>query len=256
MTPRSNSLSMRVRGIFACSSISRTSGRISRPANSQHAVAEQPLVLGQSGSSGRADFRRLFVTARNVIIRGDEQEPPSTRLLRVGCGSCRPDGAAGSARRTPAAAAAAHRPAAGTAASRPDRSSTPIFRTRHQLRSRRRHRHRQAGQPCSRPEPEDFEVTEDGKPQTIETFKLINVDGELERRIRPPRAVRNATTRKRKPRATTCGCSRFSRRLPRPPGATACARARGRAICRDPAVPTEGYGGRDVSALVDQRRAV
>ena len=61
---------------------------------------------------------------------------------------------------------------------------------RHQLRSRRRHRHRQAGQ-CRSPisSSNDFEVLEDGKPQTVETFRLIKVDARGAR-VTPQRAIR------------------------------------------------------------------
>jgi hypothetical protein len=38
---------------------------------------------------------------------------------------------------------------------------------------------------------EDFEVTEDGKPQSIQTFKLINVSEDTGVGNDPPREVRN-----------------------------------------------------------------
>ena len=58
----------------------------------------------------------------------------------------------------------------------------------------------------------DFEVTEDGKPQKIETFKLVKLDGGvLGRRSRAAAADPHRLRRgDRKRRATTCGCSRSS----------------------------------------------
>jgi VWFA-related protein len=48
------------------------------------------------------------------------------------------------------------------------------------------------GNPVHDLKPEDFEVTEDGKPQKIDTFKLINIAENLEAVPETPRAVRNA----------------------------------------------------------------
>ena len=47
------------------------------------------------------------------------------------------------------------------------------------------------GNPVSNLKAEDFEVTEDGKPQSIETFKLINISENVGVGIDPPREVRN-----------------------------------------------------------------
>ncbi|MBI1875180.1 MAG: VWA domain-containing protein [Acidobacteria bacterium] len=38
----------------------------------------------------------------------------------------------------------------------------------------------------------DFDVTEDGKPQTIETFKMVQLGGELKPGAEPPRPIRNS----------------------------------------------------------------
>jgi len=48
------------------------------------------------------------------------------------------------------------------------------------------------GNPVHDLKPEDFEVTEDGKPQTIQTFKLINIAENSDTVPETPRAVRNA----------------------------------------------------------------
>ena len=48
------------------------------------------------------------------------------------------------------------------------------------------------GNPVHDLKQEDFEVTEDGKPQTIETFKLINVSEDTGIGSDPPREIRNA----------------------------------------------------------------
>jgi len=48
------------------------------------------------------------------------------------------------------------------------------------------------GNPVHDLKPEDFEVTEDGKPQTIQTFKLINIAENSDAVPETPRAVRNA----------------------------------------------------------------
>ncbi len=47
------------------------------------------------------------------------------------------------------------------------------------------------GNPVSNLKAEDFEVTEDGKPQSIETFKLINISENAGVGLDPPREVRN-----------------------------------------------------------------
>ena len=52
MTPSSKSWSMSARGIFACSSISRTSGRISRSRELVHAVAEEAFIFGEQCRAG------------------------------------------------------------------------------------------------------------------------------------------------------------------------------------------------------------
>jgi VWFA-related protein len=48
------------------------------------------------------------------------------------------------------------------------------------------------GNPVHDLKPEDFEVTEDGKPQVIQTFKLINIAENSDAVPETPRAVRNA----------------------------------------------------------------
>ena len=48
------------------------------------------------------------------------------------------------------------------------------------------------GNPVADLKQEDFEVTEDGKPQSIQTFKLINVSEDTGLGADPPREVRNA----------------------------------------------------------------
>ena len=48
------------------------------------------------------------------------------------------------------------------------------------------------GNPVHDLKQEDFEVTEDGKPQAIQTFKLINVTEDTGVGTDPPREVRNA----------------------------------------------------------------
>ena len=72
MTPRSNSLSMSAGAIFACSSISRTSGRISRFRELVDAVAEETLVFGERGQRLCADFgilrRHRSVSTADVTI--------------------------------------------------------------------------------------------------------------------------------------------------------------------------------------------
>ena len=123
MTPSSNSLSMRARGIFACSSISRTSGRISRFRELADAVAEEPLRPPPARSGvGRAPSSVRPWTS-NVIIglcgnmHGSSR--PAALVFGLSGGISRP----GPGRST-AAASAGHP-------------------QRHQLRQRRRHRHRQ-----------------------------------------------------------------------------------------------------------------
>ena len=84
------------------------------PGELEHAVAEQPFVFGQS-AQGRRVFWTVCHRAGMLSFEGDEQDPPSTRLFRVGCGPCSPDGARGqSAGRCRAPARA--RSTAGTAA--------------------------------------------------------------------------------------------------------------------------------------------
>ncbi len=57
----------------------------------------------------------------------------------------------------------------------------------------------------------DFEVVEDGKPQTIETFKLIRLDGgATPTSDEPPRQIRTDSDEESEARATMCGCLRFS----------------------------------------------
>ena len=47
------------------------------------------------------------------------------------------------------------------------------------------------GKPVGDLKPDDFEVIEEGKPQTIETFKLVSLDGGLMASTKePPRAIR------------------------------------------------------------------
>ena len=68
------------------------------------------------------------------------------------------------------------------------------------------------GNPVADLKPADFEVTEDGKPQKIETFKLVKLDGGAACRDQGA-AARDPHRRRRgdrKRRATTSGCSRSS----------------------------------------------
>src|SRR6478672_1973166 len=46
-----------------------------------------------------------------------------------------------------------------------------------------------AGNPVGDLKPEDFEITEQGKPQKVETFKLVSLDGGLMAK-EPPRQIR------------------------------------------------------------------
>ena len=62
---------------------------------------------------------------------------------------------------------------------------------RHQLRPRRRDRHRRQGQPVTDLKQDDFEVLEDNQPQAIEQFRLIKVDGNPKPGDPPPREIRN-----------------------------------------------------------------
>ena len=114
-------------------------------------------------------------------------------------------GSARSGRRAADAAAAA-----GAATSRqqqpPPRRSRAASRRRlprrHQLRPRRRHR--LATRTATRSptcKQADFDVTEDGKPQKIETFKLIKLDGGTRRRDRRSRRARSAPTTTRRSEA-------------------------------------------------------
>ena len=181
MTPSSKSLSTRARGIFACSSISRTSGRICASANRTHAVAENAVRLRPARVSGWACSRICFGHSRAVIIA------VSARHFRLGAGAGRPHGHAREPRllshdiRHPAAgrrhasrdrvlrpntwrsaagraAAPAQPPAGQPPAAEPPAGQPPAnpqqpaaqqstrLPQRHQLRPRRRDRHRQEGQ--------------------------------------------------------------------------------------------------------------
>ena len=74
---------------------------------------------------------------------------------------------------------------------------------------------------------EDFEVTEDGKPQSIQTFKLVNVSEDAGVGSDPPREDPQRRSKNRwRRRATTCGCSRFSSTTTTCGSRTACVRAR------------------------------
>ena len=102
---------------------------------------------------------------------------------------------------------------------------------------------------------EDFEVTEDGKPQVIQTFKLINITenaGVGQRSAAPdPQCNRRADGGGARRRAVVCG---LPGRLSRAAGEQH-ARARSdRAVCRESAAAGR-HGGGHVPALVDQRRA-
>ena len=127
MTPRSNSLSMSARGIFACSSISRTSGRISRSANSK-TLSRNSRSSSDSARERRAMPVRCFASPRrrDVIIgpwRGlfaRSAVQPSRSVALVGIAAPR---SAGDCHRRPIQTG----PAA--AAPPPTRRHRPVFRT-------------------------------------------------------------------------------------------------------------------------------
>jgi hypothetical protein len=66
---------------------------------------------------------------------------------------------------------------------------------------------KKTGKPVLDLKPEEFEITEAGKKQTINTFKLISLDGGLMSTDGPPRPSAPTMTRKSRRRRTTCGCS-------------------------------------------------
>ena len=136
------------------------------------------------------------------------------------------------------------------AAGRPD-SGLPH---RHQLRPRRRHRHRSAGQSCPRSEAGRLR-SHRGRQAAVDP----DVQADQRQRGRRRRHRSAARSAQRHRRTDGGGARRraavrdFSRRLPRA-AREQHARARGaRAVCREP-VPGEGPRGHHVSAVVDQRR--
>ena len=88
-------------------------------------------------------------------------------------------------------ARAGRQPAAASPSTGDDRTATANLPRRRQLRPRGRHRPRRQGQPVTDLTQADFEVLEDGKPQTIEQFRLIRVDGNPRPGDPPPRELRN-----------------------------------------------------------------
>ena len=80
--------------------------------------------------------------------------------------ACRAWRAAGAQARRPAAHGASRRRSQAAA---PQLAAAADLPRRHQLRPRRRHRHRRQGNPVTDLKQTDFEVLEDGKPQTIES---------------------------------------------------------------------------------------
>ena len=96
-------------------------------------------------------------------------------------------------RRLPAAAPAAQTPGSPHARRSPQR----------QLRRRRRHRHRRGRALRDRTHARDFQVFEDGAPQTIETFSYIES---------PPRTAATASSSGRPTVSPTCGRTATPRR--------------------------------------------
>jgi VWFA-related protein len=82
-------------------------------------------------------------------------------------------------------------PAAGAPA-QPDQAQTPIFRTDINFVRVDVIVNDKQGNPVHDLRQEDFEVTEDGKPQAIQTFKLVKVSEDAGVGSDPPREVRNA----------------------------------------------------------------
>jgi VWFA-related protein len=86
----------------------------------------------------------------------------------------------------------AGQPVGPTGPQQPDPGQTAIFRTDiNVVRVDVIVTDRQ-GNPVNNLTQDDFEVTEDGKPQAVQTFKLINVTENIEKNNEQPRQVRNA----------------------------------------------------------------
>ena len=121
-----------------------------------------------------------------LSFEGNDQGPPSPRLRRDGCRSRRADGAGGQG------AECAGRPQTPPPRSRPRQAEpTPTFRTDINFVRVDVIVTDKQGNPVHDLRQEDFEVTEDGKPQSIQTFKLVNVTENAGVGSDPPREVRN-----------------------------------------------------------------
>ena len=127
---------------------------------------------------------------------------------------------------------------------------------RHQLRARRRHRHRTRTATRRRSQADDFEVTEDGKPQTVETFKLVKLDGGLMPTTDgPPQPIRTDEDEQREAakddvRLFAIFLDDYHVRS----GASMAARDSDLAVRRD-AARAVGHDRRDVSAAAGRRRS-
>ena len=95
------------------------------------------------------------------------------------------------------------------------------------------------GNPVGDLKPEDFEVIEHGKPQTIETLQARQLDGGADATVEGA-APRDPHRRRRgdlKRRAMTCGCSRSSSTTITSAAEPACGAQAARAVRRDAARP-------------------
>ena len=218
MTPSSNSLSTSERGIFACSSISRTSGRTWASANCADAVAKDRFVFGQQGQRlavSRAVLARCSLVCRRASVIGTKSSMLSSGYAGPRSSSSRPAlGVLGSVRPGRAAAAAARRrssrrPAAAAGSQPAGRQRPPVIRSGINFVSVDVIvTDKKTGDVVLDMKQDDFEVREDKKPQKVDTFDMVKIDrARANRRSTPTRDPQHRSTRRTRRSSRTSACS-------------------------------------------------
>ena len=231
MTPSSNSRSMSWRGILRLLVHLADERPDLAVGELVDAVAEQPFVLGKRRKGGARDLlnQPRGPDSQSANIATEAEPCPELRLSAqfiVGSRWCRCWSARRRCRRRVTAASlprSSRRTAAAPGSSGPaqpgsrrqqpapqqgDAAAADLPR-RHQLRPRRRHRHRREGAAGHRPEAGRLRGAR-GRQAAVDRA----VPADQGRRQRRSRAIRRrarsatATTRRPRPRATTCGSSR------------------------------------------------
>src|SRR5687768_15968585 len=178
ITPRSNSLSTSARGIFACSSISRTSGRTCASANSRMLSRR---IRSSSLRSVRAGLVMTSKLMRTILSHGAGPQVRLRPALRRQKCRYHP-----MMRRLTAFVLAACAAALGVSLSaapnevegqQPPQQQQPVIRSGiNFIRVDVLVTDRKTGKPVTDLKESDFEVVEDNRPQTVETFRLIDMD--------------------------------------------------------------------------------